>query len=273
MLNSKETRKLVGKPLVACDLDGTILGPGDRGLDEAKRAAMLCRERGALFTIATGRVCGASQKYVDILELSIPYITNGGAVIAYPNGEVIRESAIPEDLARIASHLLREIGHPFYYLGAHRIVTEWSGPETTSYARGISFGIDVVQDVNLAMPSPCGIAVRLSPEVAERTVEELRVILGPEVSVLLSLPHLIEIKAAGVSKGAALKELGQRLGVDERNILAVGDSLNDLDMLLAVGLRACVGNAVETVKRTCEFVSSRSYGAGVLEIVEKFIPG
>ncbi|MEO7300439.1 MAG: HAD family hydrolase [Verrucomicrobiota bacterium] len=84
---------------------------------------------------------------------------------------------------------------------------------------------------------------------------------------------------AGFNKGTALAELSRRLGISSENILAAGDHLNDLPMLLQKYARYLVApsNAVLPVKEAVlaqkGFVSSLSRGHGIAEGIEYFLNG
>ena len=67
--------------LVACDIDGTLIGPGGHGIDVARQALDFCRKRGIRVTAATGRAFGAAEKYLEALGLDEPAITNGGLLL------------------------------------------------------------------------------------------------------------------------------------------------------------------------------------------------
>lgn len=256
--------------LIACDLDGTLLGPGDLGLEIARQVVRLCKEKNVAFTIATGRVYASAQHYLDELAISAPAVTNGGAIISWPGKEPCHERTIDIATAREIVSALRPLGMPFYYLTRDNIYTEWDGPETAEYSRNISFEIKVVPSI-LDDQAPTQIAVRVEPERAEWAVRQLETRWSPKVRVVRSLPHLIEIQPVGVSKGRALELLCSMVGVSREEVLAIGDSLNDLDMLAWSGVSAAVGNAHPIVARCAQIVSQRKFTEGVLEIIQNFV--
>ncbi len=51
------------------------------------------------------------------------------------------------------------------------------------------------------------------------------------------------------TKGQALARLAQSLGLEAGQVMAVGDSLNDLDMISYAGLGVAMDNAVPEVKQ------------------------
>lgn len=256
--------------LLACDLDGTLLGPGGSGLESAKEVVDYCKSRGVAFTIATGRVFGSVRKYLSYLEIDAPVITNGGAMVAALDREPLMEKTIDPDVAlRIAGYLRGE-RLPFYFIAGKDMFTEWDGPETGQYSANISFDIKVVPSLDSMGIAPTQIAVRVPPEKALGHVTAFRADWSPAaVTVLLSLPHLIEFQAGGVSKAGALQFLAAELGIDREEVLAVGDGLNDLDMLAWAGRCACVGNAHPQVAALVGEVAAGSFAEGVLEIIKK----
>lgn len=255
--------------LLACDLDGTLVGPDGEGLQTARTVADYCRAKGVRFTIATGRVLGSVGVCVAHLGQEDPVITNGGAVIASPTMEPLWEKVIDAGTAASIALELRHEGLPFYFITPRGMATEWKGPETAHYSRSISYSIEVVSSLTDMALAPTQIVVRVPPEDAVDRVLTFQSRWSPRVTVLHSLPHLVEFQAEGVSKAKALEELAMRLGVEREEVLAIGDSLNDIDMLAWAGRSACVGNAHPDVARRVGIVATKPHSEGVFEVVKK----
>ena len=62
-------------------------------------------------------------------------------------------------------------------------------------------------------------------------------------------------------------------GVKPENLMAAGDSPNDITMLELAGVSVAVGNAEESVKSVCSYVAPTNEDAGVGEAVERFVLG
>lgn len=273
MPEPSHSRKLSKKAprLVACDLDGTLLRSDGKGLDVAAEAVRYCKSKGVFFTIATGRLFGALEKYLHLFDISGPAIANGGAIVASAGKAPILERTIAQGTARTIAGDLRRDRLPFYFVERDRMLTEWTGPETAQYSANISYPIQIVGPDEYLPCEPTQIAVRVPPLDAAQYVESFRVRGYPGVAVLHSLPHLIEFQAEGVSKAAALSVLAAHLGIERKDVMAIGDSLNDLDMLAWAGLSACVGNARPEVASIAEVRAEKPFGEGVLEILKKTI--
>ena len=86
--------------------------------------------------------------------------------------------------------------------------------------------------------------------------DQLKDITDGCVSVSYSSNRYMEFNALGVDKGAGLKNLAQKLGCSIEETIAVGDNYNDLTMLDMAGLSVAAGNAVEDVKKACDYTTN-----------------
>ena len=89
----------------------------------------------------------------------------------------------------------------------------------------------------------------------------------PGIEVVQGSPENIEVTAAGVDKGEAVLALADRLGIDRRATLAVGDSENDRAMLEKAGVAAVMANGMEQIRKLADIVSENDNDHdGVAEI-------
>ena len=93
---------------------------------------------------------------------------------------------------------------------------------------------------------------------------------GP-TEITTSLDSNLEINAPGVTKGSALLALAKHLGLARSQLMAMGDSGNDLAMLQAAGLGVAMGNATEEVKAAADAVSADNNHDGVAVAIEKYV--
>ncbi len=81
----------------------------------------------------------------------------------------------------------------------------------------------------------------------------------------------VHIKDKRIDKGTGLKKVVELLGWSTEDVIAIGDSENDVELLQTAGLGIAVGNADQKLKTAADFVMEGEYGAGVIEAVERFI--
>ena len=83
--------------------------------------------------------------------------------------------------------------------------------------------------------------------------------------------HLCEIGHPDGSKGAALGHLARSLGVKREEVVAVGDSPNDIDMIEWAGLGVAMGNASEKVKSSADLVAKPVSEQGLAFLIEDIL--
>lgn len=81
----------------------------------------------------------------------------------------------------------------------------------------------------------------------------------------------IECAPKGCTKSAAMDIVLDYLGIKKANSIAIGDSVNDIDMLKNAGIAVAMGNAIDTVKEIADFISTSCSDGGVGYAIEKII--
>jgi len=102
-----------------------------------------------------------------------------------------------------------------------------------------------------------------------RTVssDEVREVLAGSRVRVIDTGYAIHLQSPGISKGTALTGLAGELGIPLSEFLAVGDSVNDIDMIRTAGTGAVVANAHPDAKARAAYVAEKEYGAGFVEII------
>lgn len=90
--------------------------------------------------------------------------------------------------------------------------------------------------------------------------------MGPEVEVLATYPAVTEYNKKGISKGNSLS----KLGFDMDEIIAFGDSVNDIDMLKSAGIGVAMGNALEEVKQVADYITKSNDEDGIYYALKEF---
>ena len=86
-----------------------------------------------------------------------------------------------------------------------------------------------------------------------------------------SSPHNLEINPLGVNKASGIQEVCQLLGLQMSQVIAVGDSLNDLAAIQQAGLGVAMGNAQKTILQEADVVVSSNNEDGIAEVIQKYI--
>ena len=91
------------------------------------------------------------------------------------------------------------------------------------------------------------------------------------ITACSSMPYNLEIGGATTSKAAALDALGEILGVTKEQIMACGDSSNDVAMLRHAGISVAMGNAEDAVKAEAVMVTKTNKDHGVAYAIQELV--
>jgi phosphoglycolate phosphatase (TIGR01487 family) len=104
--------------------------------------------------------------------------------------------------------------------------------------------------------------------------EARRVIQDRQLPVrLLDTGFAVHLQTPGVNKGTALVELAREMGLSPAEMMAIGDSENDIEMLEVAGVGVAVRNAPARTRSAADWVSEGSYGDGFVEAIKKYFDG
>jgi hypothetical protein len=81
----------------------------------------------------------------------------------------------------------------------------------------------------------------------------------------------LEITNNTVSKGKALLQLAEQMGIKQEETMACGDSGNDLDMIIKAGIGVAMANSEQTVLDAADYVTLSNDEDGVAAAFEKFV--
>lgn len=261
--------------LVALDLDGTLLGSdGKLSLRNAEAIAAV-QARGVGVMLATGKTYWSAVELIDKLNLTLPAVFSQGMIVREANGAILREISFDYELVEELLAYLEQQRLPFVAYNRDGLLT----PEHDLYNESIyrKYG----------EPDPHFVG-RLAGRARELKLNKLLVgdkedlqarridlekRFGRQATVLQAVPEYVEIMPKGVSKGAGVRWLLERLEIEPRAMLAMGDGENDIEMLLMAGIGVAVGNATPVVKAQADYVLGSNDDGGVAEALERFILG
>ncbi len=75
----------------------------------------------------------------------------------------------------------------------------------------------------------------------------------------------------GVNKGSALASLADKLGVDQSEVMSIGDQENDITMIEYAGMGVAMGNATEHIKEIANYTTTTNNEDGVAQAIQMLI--
>jgi Cof subfamily protein (haloacid dehalogenase superfamily) len=260
--------------LFATDLDGTLFGPEMVLTPRLRRAIQALQARDCHVVIATGRMYKAALPFWKELALTSPLITYQGALVRHPStGLDLYHRPLGVPLATEAIQALEEAGMHVNLYVDDSLYIKRRGPEAESY-------------LALARIEPCmchewqealvlGGPTKIVGIGTEKQVADWGAVLkarfGDRLFITPSLPTFLEMAHPEINKGHALRQVAAHLGVEMKHVVAVGDGMNDQEMLITAGLGVAMGNAPEALKAQANRVTAPVSDEGAARLIEALI--
>ena len=238
------------KRIVFSDVDGTLLDSGHRIGSYTARAIAGLRERGVPFVIVSARGPSGIYPIFHRYGFRAPIISYSGALVLDEEGRMLFHRGMPKDKAgEIIGYIEGErldLSCCIYSYDQWIVKSRDDGrirrEEEMVEAEAEEGTLDsVAADEVSKILCICG-----SGE-AENIERRLRGRF-PDVSIVRSSDHLVEIMGKGVSKAASAALLCREYGLGMEDAIAFGDSYNDEELLRAAGKGFLMGNAPEDLK-------------------------
>jgi hydroxymethylpyrimidine pyrophosphatase-like HAD family hydrolase len=155
------------------------------------------------------------------------------------------------------------------------VYTARARPEADLYARVALVPYEVVGPLSrwVHQDGTKMVLVTLDPTEVPARMAELAAWMGDVARVTRSLDWFIEVVDPQVSKSRALAMVADRLGIAQAEVCAIGDNLNDEDMVAWAGFGVAMGGAPQALKSVAKFVTGPIEEAGVSQVIERFVIG
>jgi Cof subfamily protein (haloacid dehalogenase superfamily) len=262
--------------MIVLDLDDTLLRDDQTISERTKKALSEAQEAGVKVVLASGRPTYGMRRVAKELKLD----HYGSYILSYNGSKIIDCSTDEESYSRTLSP---ETAHRLYELSKREgvgiltysedaIIVEEPNEFADIESRLTGLPVEVVPSFKDAIDGPVVKALMLKEAVRLVEVEKkLQAELDGELCVMRSKPYFLEFTQLGVTKGASLDYLIKPLGIKKEEVIAIGDSYNDLAMIEYAGLGVAMGNAPQDIKEKADHVTSSNMEDGVAEVVETFV--
>jgi len=256
--------------LLITDLDGTLLQTNQEISQENLHAIRNFVDEGGLFTVATGRSRLSVARYLEQLPINVPAILyNGSMIYDFADEKVIRNKYLDLSARKILQDvclLFPGVGIEIYRDDEIYFVCE--NELTIMHQRREQLMPDTSQSLSAVPEGWNKVVIVHKPEI----ILQMQNYFSPYLKKfhhVQSEPQFLELLPEGVSKGTALLEVLTLIDLPTEQTIAIGDNLNDYEMLKLAGISAAVGNAHPKLKKIVDICCKRNDQHGVADLLAK----
>lgn len=263
------------------DIDGTLVNKSAKALESTKRGIALAQAQGIICGVATGRSPVHLSQQIDALNLDV-FVTYNGQLVYTKEATIRAEHFSDETLSRIVSfsdHFHRQImfggrrrlaGSSLMRFGqkkwAKRLLRFLPNHFPVALARKLSnrfsshrkgqryHELDILRESIYQ-------CVLLSPKSEITALKEQL----PDCHLTRSNPYTVDIIPSGGSKLVGIQKCMDYFDIALDEVMAFGDSWNDLEMLSGVGFGVAMGNAEEDIKKAADYVTKTNEEDGIYQ--------
>ncbi|MBR3117932.1 Cof-type HAD-IIB family hydrolase [Oceanobacillus profundus] len=236
--------------LIALDMDGTLLTSDLEVSHRTQMAIKQALEEGIHVVLSTGRGIHTCYPYAEQLQLQSYLITANGGQIWTVEKELLDQHLLDAALIEKMYNLGTQVGVEMWMISTSGVFREETPGNFNDY-EWLKFGCQSEEKQKLDIM------------ISELSKYE-------ELELTNSLPINVEVNPKGVSKARALQFLCNKIGITMDEVMAVGDSLNDIKMIQEAGIGVAMGNAQEAIKKVANHETDTNNNDGVAKAIEKF---
>lgn len=285
--------------LIAVDLDGTLLNSYGAVTENTKNAIKKVEEQGANVIIASGRPIDSIMTIANEIGSDKYFIAGNGAIVYdMKKKEIIYEKCLPKqkvlDIIKICEE--NSIGYNVY-------------TEKEILTTSLKYNVLYYHKENLKKPEDKKTKISIINNMYEyiendensrflkitvcdenkfvfnsiiRKLKEIRDIEVLEVSHMakkmirqgteeFSVEYFYtEISRANVDKWNAIEFLAEKMGINQDEIMAIGDNINDKEMIEKAGLGVVMAQSTPVVVNVANEVTASNNDDGVEKILQKY---
>ncbi len=269
--------KKLNYPIIISDFDGTLANSQHQIPQNVVNAINEYGSAGGIFTVVSGRMPVSVLPHVRALKLKgLVAGYQGSVVLDIESGKIIKDSGLTPAQATEVCAVFNELNAPCNVYCGDTLYSE-----RTQDDEFLRLYCDITRVKAITLPSAVQffqkndkkchkVTSLVAPEERDKLFEAVKAKLGDKYDVTYSAEILVEVSPKNDNKGAALAFIAKKYGVPIEKTVAVGDSLNDLSMILAAGVGVAVGNAEPILKQHADVVTVTNDCGAIAKVIEEY---
>ena len=259
--------------LIASDIDGTMVSHDRPDLNpEYFELIRALRKKGILFCAATGRQVYSLRHLFAPVRDDILYIAENGSVVIKDGEQLFCKAMSKEDSEELVRDTRKMPGCMCMYDTREMAYFEKGDEEFYDLMRGqYGFRCQLVDDLTQLKEPTIKYVVYRASDVEAVTEEWFNPKWRKRAQVACGGPFFMDVYGMNVNKGSALAELQSILGIKKEETIAIGDNINDLELLSQASYSIAIGNARDEVRQAARYIAPTRDQDGVLQVMKHLL--
>lgn len=279
--------------LIASDMDGTLLNNQGKLSEKTVSQIKKIQEKGVIFAVCTGRIFNSAREELERNGIRCSYLCNSGAQIIDENGQVIRSIPLERETAEWVISMFEQWKVPMDIQTEDRfyVVRTWKDMVKKAYYTWRQGRLIPFLKRTLAGKNNANAPVRLkkagdvyqyadnifkisSSGISPRKAETIKAYFRKtgKVTAVSSFADNVEITDCRAQKGQSLAWYAGKMNIPMSQVMAVGDSDNDLSMIeMDFGYTVAMGNAMDCIKKAAKYETLTNEEDGVAIFMEQYV--
>ncbi|HEL2146387.1 TPA: HAD family hydrolase [Streptococcus suis] len=270
--------------LIATDMDGTFLdGQGSFDRERFSKVLEKLEEKHIPFVIASGNGIGRLLQLCQGFEHRLIFVADNGAHIYQAGKTIIRRTIQQEEITAVLDYfkgrwadvclMLSNDGNIYMQAGAGMPFAGTDLPIESAQMAAFQNRVTYLDDLSAYPVSESIYKVGLwVPEArVDKITEAFNQAFHGQLVAVTSGYGSVDILPQGIHKAWGLEQVLTGLDIEPEQVMAFGDSDNDIELLSYVGYSYAMENATDKVKAVAKYRAPSHLEAGVLQVLEEHV--
>ncbi|MDO4554969.1 MAG: HAD family hydrolase [Lachnospiraceae bacterium] len=270
--------------LICADIDGTLVNRQGLMTEENRQAIRRLEEENVIFAICSGRMLRAVELMADFYGIESYIVCSNGAIVTdYKKKETIYHSWMSEE----------EMKEIFDYAKKYNCMIGLNTREGMIYNDKNCIEEGIYTNANqLYGTENKKIELCRTKEYQEKSRmkniakislwtrnQQDYLTLWNEIeqtghfTMAHAMPVNIELTRKGVSKWGGIEKIMERNGIKREEVLCIGDTMNDYEMIVNAGLGVCMENGMKKLKEASDYITKSNDDSGVAFVIDQCLKG
>ena len=279
--------------LVASDLDGTIIDKNNNISEKNFDAIKQLHNKNIKFAICTGKSYSVSKKICEQFNASFGIFGNGTQIINLQTGEEIQKNTLKyEDLLFVCTLAKRFNFHVHLYTETEIITEKLEYMDLRNYVlkdknSNNSLNFKIVKDILKFIESSNSNVFSMIISTEKNELNDFKKLLSINKNIDFAYINkrgkyrdeiinkdyeYLNISPTNINKNEALNFLSRYLNISKKDMMAIGDNINDYEMIKESGIGVAINNSYEPLQQVAKYVTKSTVSeGGFAEAIYKFI--